>query len=151
MQGIQVNRDLLFIGSDFLEPRIIVEKRKLKMFFPQFDFYGIDKKITSLRGLLKTNLNNTYNVRISVTDSYPYTIPFIDLIDFEIDEECRNKYQAGNICIMKPDHWSSVYSLAFVVAKTAIWLNKYDIWRRNGKEEWPGKDYHRYNEEIAVR
>lgn len=151
MQGIQVNRDLLFIGRDLLESRIIVEKRKLEMFFPQFKFYGIDKKITSIRGLLKTNLYNSYNVRISVTDSYPYEIPIINLIDFEIDEKCTHKYHAGNICIMKPDHWNSVYSLAFAVARTAIWLNKYDIWRRNGKEEWPGKDFHRFNEDIAVR
>ncbi|MBK8945344.1 MAG: hypothetical protein IPM32_08755 [Ignavibacteriae bacterium] len=151
MQGIQVNRDILFIGSDFLEPRIIAEKRKLKMFFPQFEFYGIDKKITSVRGLLTTNLNNSYNVRISVTDSYPYEIPIIELIDFEIDEECPHKYYAGNLCIMRPDHWSSVYSLAYVVARTAVWLNKYDIWRRNGKEEWPGKDSHKHIEDIAVR
>jgi hypothetical protein len=30
------------------------------------------------------------------------------------------------------------YSLAYMVSKAAIWVNKYDVWQRTKK--WPGKE-----------
>lgn len=150
MKEILVNKEIIFTGSELFQPRMKVEKEKLEMHFPDFIFYGTGNKVTSIKGPLTTNFNNTYEVRISILDSYPYEIPIVKLIGHQIEGDCEHLYYAGNICIMRSENWSSTYSLAFVVARTALWLNKYDLWRRNGKERWPGRDDHRFYKYINV-
>lgn len=150
MKEILVNKELIFTGTELLRPRMKVEKEKLELHFPDFIFYGTGNKVTSIKGTLTTNFNNTYEVRISILDSYPYEIPIVNLIGYQIEEDCDHRYNAGNLCIMRPENWTLIYSLAFVVGRTAIWLNKYDLWRRNGKERWPGRDAHRIYRYINI-
>jgi hypothetical protein len=38
---------------------------------------------------------------------------------------------------MRSDQWRRHFTVALVVTKTAIWLNKYELWKRNGRA-WPG-------------
>jgi ubiquitin-protein ligase len=142
LSNIQVNKELIFLGSDLSRPRFTVEREKMRAFFPGFSFYSnSDGRITSAKGYLRTNYGNSYYVRVEVPQDYPYSIPIIWLPNYSLDPCCPHIYKAGNICAMKSEQWSSSYSLAFTVARAAVWLNKYDIWCQTGR--WPGKDQHR--------
>ena len=143
MVRVQANRELIFMDSDLYRPRMTVEKEKLYSQFPGFSFYSSGDRPSSIKGYLRTNFGNSYYVRISIPDGYPYSIPRITLPYHTIDASCPHKYSDKEICVMKTEQWTSVYSLAFVVARTAIWLNKYDEWKSKGKRRWPGKDQHR--------
>ena len=116
-----------------------LEQQKMQGRFPTMSFYGTDEEVTAIRGALTTNYGNLYSIRISVPDSYPYSIPRIT-VEPEPDEDCRHIYPDGSICVMKSAQWSKTYSLALLVAKTAMWLNKYDQWKANGKCRWPGRE-----------
>ena len=137
MTNIATNRGLLFMGADLSRPRMAVESEKIKRYFPDFAFKGSKGTVTSVEGYLKTADGNYYYVKIEVPEDYPYTMPRIKLPETAIDSACPHRYSSGNLCVMKPEQWSSSYSLAFMVAKAAIWINKYDVWKRTGR--WAGK------------
>ena len=124
---------------------MVVEQEKLQLFFPQFRFLRKknQKKVSAVAGKLKTNNDKTYDLRIKIDDDYPYSLPDITLPKASLDGDCPHKYSGNRICVMRSEHWTSTYSLAFLVAKGAIWLNKYEVWLEGGKERWPGKDQHR--------
>lgn len=143
MRRFQANPELIFMGSDFSRPRMVVEKEKINSQFPGFKFYGYGDKVTSVQGYLRTNFGNSYHIIIEIPDTYPYTRPDVMLPYMTIDSSCPHKYSDNEICVMKSEQWTTAFSLAFVIAKTAIWLNKYDTWKRNGKRRWPGRDQHR--------
>ena len=49
-----------------------------------------------------------------------------------------HRYQGGHICYLHPSMWNpGAHNLAFVIARAAKWLNKYEVWRSNGGK-WPG-------------
>lgn len=137
MGVFQTNRELVFSGPDLLRPRMTVEREKLMLHFPQFSFYGVNGQPSSVQGNLSTSYGNSYSVRISIPAHYPYELPEVTLPYHTISSGCPHTFVNGKICIMKSAQWTSTFSLAFVVAKTAVWLNKYDYWRMHGK--WPGK------------
>ncbi len=139
MGGYGANTELLFMGSDINRSRWAVESEKLKSQFPGFNFYTLDGRISSVKGKLTTNFGNTYHVKINIPEGYPYILPEIELPYHSIDPGCPHKYSDGRICVMRSAQWSTSLSLAFLVAKTAIWLNKYDLWKYKGKRRWPGK------------
>jgi hypothetical protein len=45
-------------------------------------------------------------------------------------------YVGGSLCLMRARQWTPGLTIAFLVAKTALWLNKYEVWQRTGS--WPG-------------
>jgi hypothetical protein len=139
MTGFQTNREMIFSGSDLSRPRMVVEKEKLNQLFPGFEFYGSNGQVTSVMGWLNTSYGNRYLVRVVLDASYPYSLPRVELPVTTLEAGTPHRYGGGSICIMRSDQWSTTLSLAFVVAKAAIWLNKYDSWVRNGKGRWPGK------------
>ena len=129
------------MGSDFSRQRFAVEKEKMSNSFPGFSFYVSGGEYTSVKGYLKTNYQNRYYVKINIPSGYPHSIPKIWIEDGYINSSCPHRYNSGNLCVMKTEQWTSVYSLAFMVARAAIWLNKYDIWNQSGR--WPGNDQDR--------
>ncbi len=129
---------MVFWGYDLDRPRMAVEKEKLKQFFPGFDFYGTGGQITSVQGTIKTSYGNSYLLKIVLDSNYPYSLPTVTLPYTTLDS-CPHKYSNQELCLMKSEQWSSTLSLACLVAKAAVWLNKYDSWKRNGKRYWPGK------------
>lgn len=141
MANIRANRELIFMGPDLSRPRFTVEREKMEDHFPDFSFYSSGGRVTSVKGYLRTNYSNSYYARVEVPDSYPHSIPKVWILTGYINANSPHVYKGGNICVMKSEQWSSVYSLAFMVARTAVWLNKYDIWSQTGR--WPGKDQHR--------
>jgi ubiquitin-protein ligase len=140
MSRFQANPELVLRGSELNRPRMTVEQEKMASQFPSFKFYGSFGKVTAVKGYLQTNFGNSYLIKIKIPDSYPYSMPGISLPYESIDGSCPHVYRNKEICVMKSEQWASSFSLAFMVAKAAIWLNKYDLWKRNGRGRWPGKE-----------
>ena len=140
MRNFATNADLIFSGTDFNRDRMAVEQEKLQAHFPGFNLYRSAGRITSAQGRLSTNHGNSYDVRIGIPQKFPYELPEVRLPNTAIDASCPHRFQSGNICVMKVQQWSKTLSLAFLVAKTAIWLNKYDHWIATGKRRWPGRE-----------
>ena len=124
-------------------PRWVVERRKLDATFPQFRFVarGRPNRIVAVRGTLWTNEGVRYGISIEIPPNYPYAIPEVHARGWEIDEDCPHKYSPTELCLMRPERWSRTLTIAFLVAKTALWLNKYDVWLETG--EWIGSDEHK--------
>ncbi len=137
--SFQANREVIFSSYELSRPRMALEKEKMQMHFPSFDFYATFGRITSVRGYIYTNYDNSYYIKVHVGAKYPYELPEVTLPHTSLELGCPHKFSSDKICIMRSAQWSSSLSLAFVVAKTAIWLNKYDSWIRNGRLRWPGK------------
>lgn len=112
-----------------------IEQQKLRI-FPTFKFVGISGTITAAEGVLDTQYGNTYALRIELKN-FPYDMPRIFLKNYTVHLLAPHRYGDGSLCIMKPNQWMRHYSVALVVAKAAIWLAKYEMWKRNG-HDWPG-------------
>ena len=142
MSHIQTDKDTIFTRKDCGKPRMVAEDEKLKKKFSDFRFSKKGNRMY-VRGKLRTNIGNTYKVKITIPYNYPFILPDVYLPETVIDTNCTHKYGTNKICFMRPEHWSSIFSLAMVVGYTARWLNKYDLWLKNGKGDWPGNDGHR--------
>ncbi|MEU4095703.1 hypothetical protein [Streptomyces sp. NPDC026673] len=116
--------------------RLYLEQQKLSAYFPQFGFSRSKKGNIRARGALRVNSGEVFALKIKLPEGYPHSIPHIFADGWDAD--CPHVYSAGNLCIMRPDQWRSFYSIAFVVAKTAIWLNKFEVYQRRGY--WPGNE-----------
>jgi hypothetical protein len=141
MSNYMISKELACVEDDLRRPRWIVEKEKLSRFFPQIQIYASGDRVTSIQGSLCTNSQNYYYLRIEVSELYPYVMPKVLLPNFTINPSCPHKFGVDQPCVMRSEQWSNTLSLAFMVAKAAIWLNKYEVWQRT--QRWPGKDQHR--------
>ena len=140
MARVQVGRDLVFLGSDLRRPRMEVEREKLADRFPAFEFVRHGDRVSAVRGPLATSYGGRYVVSVAIPERYPYEMPAVFLPEHEIDPAVHHRYREGDLCLMKPEQWSRNLSLAYLVARAAVWLNKYDAWQRQGKQRWPGNE-----------
>ena len=89
------------------------------------------------RAALQTG-SGTYVVSIRFPDNYPNEMPRV-YIDAPAITTSPHRYNAGNICYLHPSMWNpGFHNLTFVIARTAKWINKYEVWRVRG--EWPGAE-----------
>ena len=136
------NKEDLFVGRDATKPRMTVEQEKVRKAFPNlFRFYK-EGKLIKIKGRLKTNFGRWFTIEIHLSQDYPYIIPDI-LVFGGIDSKCPHVYRSGHICVMTSSQWSPVYGVSFLIKRTAVWLNKYELWSARGKTKWPGTDGHR--------
>jgi len=111
------------------------EREKLRL-FPAFVLLGSAGQVTAAEGAIDTQASNTYGIRIELAN-YPYALPKIFPKDWTLHPAAPHHFIDGSLCIMRSVQWRTQFTVAFVVAKTAIWLAKYEIWKRNG-HIWPG-------------
>ncbi len=135
MSEIAASENLLLTTQEMQSNRWHYEREKLRL-FPTFQLVGINGRITGAVGALDTQYNNTYGIRIELTN-YPYALPNIYPRGWTIHPAVTHGFKDGSLCIMRSDQWRKNFTIALVVAKTAIWLNKYEIWKRND-HHWPG-------------
>lgn len=127
----------LLITEPEASKRLYRERQVLSDNFRQFSWAQVASSgRLCVKGALRTNSGRTYRVRIELPSDYPHSIPAIFPDGW--DATCPHVYKAGNLCVMRPDQWRPYLSLAFVVAKVAIWLNKFDVYRSRGY--WPGNE-----------
>jgi ubiquitin-protein ligase len=117
--------------------RMAIEQAKLRQFFPHVAFVRTGSNVIAAVGTIDTHSSNTYAVRVQL-DRFPYSLPKVIIVDYVIHPEVPHRYNDGSLCIMRGDQWRSHFTVALVLAKTAIWLGKYEIWKRNG-HHWPGR------------
>ena len=135
MPEIEAGQELTLASWQMQRNRWYNEQQKLKM-FPAFALLAVNGKITAAEGALDTQYNNTYGIRIAL-ENYPYALPKVFPKSWTVDPDVRHRFSDGSICIMKSTQWRKYFTVALVVAKTAIWLGKYELWKRNG-HRWPG-------------
>ena len=116
--------------------RMHAEQALLQANFPTFGFTLSRSGKLRARGVLRSNLRTEFPVKIKVPDGYPHTIPTIHAVGW--DPTCPHVYVNDSLCIMKPEQWKPFYSIALVVAKTALWLNKFEVYQARGY--WPGNE-----------
>ena len=138
-QRFRMSRRLVVTPEEAQENRWFVEQRKLADTFPQFRMVRREGRIAGVVGVLTTNLGNDYGIFVEVPEQYPYDCPRVFARGWTIQDGCPHRYSPQQLCIMQSNHWSSQFTLAFVVAKAAFWLNKYDVWRETGT--WPGNQH----------
>ncbi len=113
------------------------EQQRLRS-FPAFHLLGRGQTITGAEGAIDTQNGNTYGIRIDLTN-FPYSLPAVFPRDWVVHPAVPHKFSDGSICIMRTAQWRLNFTVALVIAKTAIWLAKYEIWKRNG-HIWPGRE-----------
>ena len=127
---------LMLTDNEMLSDRMEIEVNKIKDHFPSFLCTSTKGRITSAEGDVSTSHGNKYRIRIEVSREYPYTPPRIIVVNDRDIEGSPHKYIDGSLCVMNLNQWSASLSIAFMIAKASIWLNKCDTWKLNGW--WPG-------------
>ena len=135
MSEIAANQDLFLTPAEMGPNRWYNERGRLRL-FPAFVLLGSNGQITAAEGAIDTQNGNTYAIRI-LLKRYPYALPQIFPKGWTLYPGVSHIYLDGSLCIMRSDQWRRHFTVALVVAKTAIWLGKYEIWKRNG-HVWPG-------------
>jgi hypothetical protein len=145
MTGFTIPQGLL-IEEDASGDRLYLEQQKLDHYFPQFSFaQSRTSGYLSVVGFLRTNAGRNYSLKIVLPSDYPHGIPAIFPQGWTA--KCPHIYPPGNLCIMKSEQWRPFYTIAFVVAKSGIWLNKYDVYQRT--HTWPGNE--QFHDFVALR
>jgi hypothetical protein len=85
---------------------------------------------------LQTSVGNVYVAAIYFPN-YPNQMPKVFINKPAVQTATGHQYTDGHICYLHPNMWNpGLHNLTFVLARTAKWLNKYEVWRCTGK--WPG-------------
>ena len=89
---------------------------------------------------LQTSDGNTYFIAIYFVD-YPNRMPSVYMTTPTLRSDSANvhRYKDGNICYLHQSMWNpGRHTVSDVLARSAKWLNKYDVWCRKGR--WPGAE-----------
>lgn len=128
---------LLTVDEAQSDSRWYHEQQRLRT-FPAFRLLNLNGAITAAEGAIDTQNGNTYGIRIDLTN-FPYALPKPFPKGWTAHPAVPHKFADGSLCIMRAAQWRTQFTVAFVVAKTAIWLAKYEVWKRNGNV-WPGRE-----------
>lgn len=134
----EISSDQLTLNGLQLSNRWAYEQQKLRL-FPAFTFLGNAGTIVAAEGAVETQNGNSYALRIEL-NNYPFSLPKIRPkpgSGWAIHPSAPHQFNDGTMCIMRSDQWRRHFTVALVIAKAAIWLAKYEIWKRNG-HFWPG-------------
>ncbi len=87
---------------------------------------------------LQSSIQQLYTLSIKFPDAYPNEMPSV-FIDAPALGVAPHRFNSGNICYLHPSMWNpGIHDIKFVIARAAKWLNKYEVWKRQG--QWPGKE-----------
>jgi len=136
---LAVSRELLILGDDLRRPRWRVEFEKVRDFCAGFRFkskthYG-KKVIEKVEGSFTIN-GIQYGLTIMIPQNYPYEIPKVYPKGWS-PTGAPHRYNGGDLCLMRPEQWNEVYSIALVIKKAQYWIHKYNQWNQTGS--WPGR------------
>lgn len=84
---------------------------------------------------LQTSAGNAYIASLTFAN-YPNQMPNVEISKPTLPQT-PHRYRGGQICYLHPTMWNpGRHNIEFVLARTAKWLNKYEVWRATGR--WPG-------------
>jgi ubiquitin-protein ligase len=144
----RITRGLL-AGADGAGGRLATEKRILADHFPQFTLSERDSAdaFAVATGSLETFTGKSYRLRIVLAKSFPHSLPTIQPSGWV--PRTNPHLIRGGLCVMTSSQWTSFMSTAFIVAKSALWLNKYEVFLDRGI--WPGPEQHSHGPIYNVR
>ncbi len=117
--------------------RIQSEFAEAQKSFANLEFYPTTDGKAYVKVLFKAGTEAKYVLSIKFPEAYPNEMPKVFIDAPFLDVNAPHRYQNGNICFLHPSMWNpGVHNLKFVIARTAKWLNKYEIWKHEGY--WPG-------------
>lgn len=135
MAEIEATRDLILAAAEMQTNRWYHEQERLRR-FPAFALMSSSGRIVAAEGAIDTQNGNTHGIRIPL-EGFPNVLPKVFPKGWTPHPDAPHKFTDGSMCIMRSDQWRRYFTVALVVTKTAIWLGKYEIWKRNG-HVWPG-------------
>lgn len=92
-----------------------------------------------VRGTLAVDFaRSAYQFEIVLPPGYPHKLPRVVPVGWV--PRSNPHIINGGLCVMKETQWHSFMSAAFLVAKSALWINKYEIYLDKGI--WPGGEQH---------
>jgi ubiquitin-protein ligase len=101
--------------------------------FPQFVLKG-NRKQLFWEGILMTNFETHYKVKIVYPINYPYQRPAFRVEWPRIIKGAPHIYADGSLCVY-PDHWNYKRCTAPAgVPLVSSWLAMYEIWLRTRKK-----------------
>lgn len=118
--------------------RIHREFAEAQNVFARVELYPTNDGRIYVRTVLQTVNQTTYVLSIRFPDNYPNKMPRVS-VDAPVIPTAPHRYQNGLICYLHPSMWNpGIHNLTFVIARSAKWLNKFEIWKTKGK--WPGAE-----------
>ena len=116
--------------------RIQNEFNQARQYFSFIELHPTTDGKVYVKAALQPTPQQYYTIAIYFPDNYPNEMPYVYVIKPAIDS-APHRYNKGNICYLHPTMWNpGVHNLLFVIQRTAKWLGKYEIWKRN--RSWPG-------------
>lgn len=134
MANLQIPRGLT-ISEGSSSDRMYREQQILRKVFPGFTLARDGSDRLSARGVLSTKIE-LYGIRVVLPSNYPYDMPAV--VPLNWTAAGPHIYANGHLCVMKTDQWRNAYTITLMVAKAAVWVNKYEIYKRYGS--WPGNE-----------
>ncbi len=136
MSNFRASTHLLVQPHESGLDRMYVEGEKLKI-FPEWRLVARAGRITAATGGLQPRPGGQrYPMRIEIPDSYPYAMPSVLTNGWTPQAGTPHRYGENRLCVMRASQWTSTFTIAFMVAKTALWLAKYEVWCKTSR--WPG-------------
>ena len=116
--------------------RLVREVREARTRFPNLDSYPTESGSLLVLVALQTSLGRMYTLEITF-EHYPNLEPRVRVRKPNLDFRAPHQYEGSRICYIHPKLWNpGLHNLTFVIARSAKWLNKYEVWRNSGN--WPG-------------
>ncbi len=131
--------------------RIDTEREILNRHFPSFTLNETNsaEQLGYATGALRVAFaGKRYRLKIVLPARYPYEMPYVMPLGWT-PKSNPHIYTNGNICVMKSNQWHTYMSTALIVAKSAVWLHKYEIWL--DKRVWPGPEQHDHGPLYRLR
>jgi hypothetical protein len=89
-----------------------------------------------VKAALQTTAARMYIIEVYF-NNYPAEVPQVYVTKPSLLAGVPHQYNKGNLCLLHPSMWNpGRHDLTFILARTAKWLNKYEVWREH--RNWPG-------------
>lgn len=130
--------------------RLAMEKKAIDQYFPEFEVKNPTNN-TYWEGLIITNTNSYYKIRIEIPSNYPeqppetyivspkplYAYAGKNLLYFGTSHEMHTFASENGyvrMCLYNSECWSAEYTLISCIKKARIWLEAFDHHLTTGKK-----------------
>lgn len=116
--------------------RIRREVERASITFPLLEVHPTTSGEILVKAALQTSAGRTYILSVNFP-GYPSRMPVVHVVKPSLHSHSPHRYNNGNICYLHPNMWNpGCHDLTFVLARSAKWLNKYEVWCATSR--WPG-------------
>ena len=116
-------------------PRIRHEIQEATQHFPNIEAYATTSGGLFIKAVMQTSVGHVYVIQVTF-EGYPSAMPKVLVVTPAVTHS-THIYTDGHICYMHPLVWNpGKHRLLYVLAQTAVWLNKHEIFKI--RNVWPG-------------